>query len=114
MMNPGEPPAIGTAAIRAGAEQAAADTGFHLEFRQRQGRRSRLRRLGAAHGTYKLTSTDPKTKTVVTTTGSYVTVYKPRPDGVWQAVWDIVAPGRRRASERQCPARPPPRRPNEP
>jgi len=93
MMEPGEPPAIGTAAIKAGVDQAAADPGFTLSFASDKVDVAASGDLAAARGTYKLTSSDPKTKTVVTTTGSYVTVYKPRPDGVWQAVWDIVAPG---------------------
>jgi hypothetical protein len=39
------------------------------------------------------TTTDPATKAAAKVSGTFVTVYKPQPDGTWKAVWDITAPG---------------------
>ncbi|HEY5070822.1 MAG TPA: DUF4440 domain-containing protein [Caulobacteraceae bacterium] len=92
-MDPSASPAVATAGIEADTRQAVADPGYTLTFSSDKVDVAASGDLAAAHGTYKQTSTDPKTKAVVTESGSYVTVYKPRPDGVWKAVWDISTPG---------------------
>jgi ketosteroid isomerase-like protein len=93
MMVPGAAPMVGTAAIKAGLAEALSDKAFTLTFASDKVDVSASGDLAAAHGTYTVTATDPKTKTVVTEKGSYVTVYKPQPDGAWKAVWDINTPG---------------------
>jgi len=93
VMNPGAPAAVGTAAIAAGVRQIAADPGFSLTFSSDKVDVAASGDLAASRGGYRMTSTDPKTTSVVTSTGAFVTVYKPRADGVWQAVWDIATPG---------------------
>ncbi len=93
VMNPGSPIAVGAPAIKAGLDQAVADPGFTLKFVSDKVDVAASGDLAASHGTYQLTATDPKTKTVGASTGSYVAVYRPRADGVWQAVWDIATPG---------------------
>jgi len=93
VMIPGLAPMVGTAAIKAGLEQALADKAFTLTFASDKVDVSASGDLAAARGTYTETATDPKTKAVATEKGSYVTVYKPQSDGAWKAVWDINAPG---------------------
>ena len=82
LMIPGAAPMIGTAAIKAGLERRAVGQGLHPDVRQRQGRRVGVGRSGRrARKPIRRPSTDPKTKAVATEKGSYVTVYKPQPDG---------------------------------
>jgi ketosteroid isomerase-like protein len=92
---------VGTAAIKAGLEQALSDKAFTLTFASDKVDVSAAGDMAAARGSYTETATDPKSKAVVTGKGSYVTVYKPQPDGVWKAVWDINTPG---APVAQAPA----------
>ena len=93
LMISGAPPAVGTAAIEGFDKQATGDPGFTLTFASDKVDVGASGDLAASRGTYKQTSTDPKTKAVVTETGTFVTVYKPRPDGAWKAIWDIATPG---------------------
>jgi ketosteroid isomerase-like protein len=93
LMVPGVAPMVGSAAIKAGLAQAVADKAFTLTFASDKVDVATSGDLAAARGTYTETATDPKTKAVVTDKGSYVTVYRPQPDGVWKAVWDINTPG---------------------
>jgi len=93
VMIAGAPPSVGSAAIEAFDKQATGDPGFTLTFASDKVDVAASGDLAASRGTYKQTSTDPKTKTVVTETGNFVTVYKPRPDGAWKAIWDIATPG---------------------
>jgi uncharacterized protein (TIGR02246 family) len=93
VINPGAPTLSGPAAILAANKQALADPGFSLKFTSDKVLVAGSGDLAAAHGTFQATETDPKTKTVVTQTGDFVTVYKPRPDGTWQVVLDIATSG---------------------
>ena len=93
LMVPGVAPMAGTAAIKAGLAEALSDKAFTLTFASDKVDVAASGDLAAARGTYTETATDPKTKTVVTDKGSYVTVYKPQPDGAWKAIWDINTPG---------------------
>jgi ketosteroid isomerase-like protein len=45
--------------------------------------------IGYSQGSYTATTTDRKTKKVLTEKGKYVTVYKKQADGKWKAVADI-------------------------
>jgi ketosteroid isomerase-like protein len=93
LMIPGGAPMVGTAAIKAGLEKALSDSAFTITFASDKVDVAASGDLAAARGSYTETSTDPRTKAVVTGRGSYVTVYKPEPDGVWRAIWDINTPG---------------------
>jgi len=92
-MYPGYPAAVGTAAIKAANEQGFADPKYGLAFSSDRVEVAASGDLAVAHGTYKETTTDPKTSAPAVATGSYVTVYKPDAAGVWKAVWDINTPG---------------------
>jgi uncharacterized protein (TIGR02246 family) len=92
-MYPGYPAAVGQAAIRKANEQGFSDPKYGLSFSSDRVVVAASGDLAVAHGAYKQTTTDPKTGQPVTATGSYVTVYKPDPAGVWRVVWDINTPG---------------------
>jgi uncharacterized protein (TIGR02246 family) len=93
VMAPGLAPMIGPQAIRAGVAEALEDKAFTLTFASDKVDVARSGDLAAARGTFTQTVTDPKTGAVVTSKGSYVTVYKPQAGGAWKAVWDINTPG---------------------
>lgn len=93
VMSPGYAATVGTAAIKAANEQAFSDPKYGLSFSSDRVDVAASGDLAAAHGSYRETTTDPKTGAAVTAAGSYVTVYKPGADGVWKAVWDINTPG---------------------
>jgi uncharacterized protein (TIGR02246 family) len=92
IMVAGAPPAVGAAAIKTAVQALMNDPAFSLTFSSDRVYVAASGDLAAAHGTYRQTATDPASKAVVTQTGSYVTVFRPRPDGAWKGVWDIVAP----------------------
>jgi ketosteroid isomerase-like protein len=91
-MNAGYPATVGVAAITKLNEQAFTDAKYALTFSSDRVEVAASGDLAVSHGSYKVTTTDPKTGQPVTATGSYVTVYKPDAAGVWKAVWDINAP----------------------
>lgn len=91
-MYPGYPAAVGSAAIKAANEQAFTDPKYGLTFSSDRVKVAASGDLAVAHGSYKETTTDPRTGESVTATGSYVTVYKPDAAGVWKALWDINTP----------------------
>ena len=92
LMSPGAPPAEGQAAIQAALGQGLNLPGFALTFASDRVDVARSGELAVARGHYSLASTDPKTGAKMIETGSYLTVYKPQPDGGWKAVWDINTP----------------------
>jgi ketosteroid isomerase-like protein len=92
VMVPGGAPVTGPA-ITSGIQAALNDPGFVLTFASDKVEVSASGDLAVTHGAYTQTDTDPNTKSPVTTSGSFVTVYKPQADGTWKAVWDITTPG---------------------
>jgi ketosteroid isomerase-like protein len=92
LMNAGAPAAVGQAAIRAAISQRIARPGFSRSFTSSRVDVATSGDLAAARGSYAITAVDSVTGAPVTETGSYVTVYKPGPDRVWRAVWDIATP----------------------
>jgi uncharacterized protein (TIGR02246 family) len=93
LMVPGEAPMIGLEAIRAGAQKSMDDAAFTLTFSSDKVDVAVSGDLAVSRGTYKETATDPATKSRVDAAGTFVTVYKPQPDGSWKAIWDIATPG---------------------
>jgi len=93
VMSSGSPPLVGTAAIQSAASQLIEQPGFRFAFASDRVDVAASGDLAATHGSYSMTTADPKTGDPVTEAGSYVTVYKPGANGVWRAVWDITAPG---------------------
>ena len=93
LMIPDGPVVTGAAAIQTAVKQTLEDPGFTLAFSSDKVDVAASGDLAASRGGFKQTSTDPKTKAVVTATGAFVTVYRPQKDGSWKAVWDIATPG---------------------
>ena len=93
VMDPGQAPAKGVEAIRAEVQRAMDDPGFTLSFSSYKVDVAAAGDLAVARGTFKLTATDPATKAVQPSAGTFVTVYRPRPDGSWKATWDIATLG---------------------
>jgi len=90
---PGEAPVTGVEAIRAGTQKDMDDPGFSLTFNSDKVDVAASGDLAVSRGAFTLTATDPATKAAATTTGTFVTVYKPQSDGSWKAIWDIATPG---------------------
>ena len=93
VMVPGAPAEVGIEAIRAGAQKSTDDPGFSLTFNSDKVDVAASGDLAASRGSFTETSTDPATKAQTKITGTFVTVYKPQPDGSWKALWDIATPG---------------------
>jgi ketosteroid isomerase-like protein len=70
-------------------KQLLADPKLSLTFTTAQVEVSKGGDLAYSHGTYSMTTTDPKTKKPVTEKGKYVTVYRKAADGSWKAIQDI-------------------------
>jgi uncharacterized protein (TIGR02246 family) len=98
LMVPGEAPMSGLEAIRAGAQKSMDDPGFSLVFSSEKVDVARSGDLAVSRGSFKETATDPASKARVDAAGTFVTAYKPQPDGSWKAVWDIATPGASAAS----------------
>jgi len=88
---PSAPVMHGTAALTAGIGQTLNDPNFSLTFVSNRVLVAKSGDLAVARGTYKQSGT--VNGEAVTTTGTYVTVFRPQPDGAWKAQWDIVTPG---------------------
>jgi uncharacterized protein (TIGR02246 family) len=85
---PGGPILNGKAAIRAAIVPLLADPNFSLTFQSTRSMASKGGDMVYSQGTYTMTTTDPKTKKVLTDKGKYLTVYTKQPDGSWKAVAD--------------------------
>lgn len=85
-------PVTGAAAIQAALSQVVSQPGFSVTFSSDRVDVAASGDLATSRGAYKQSSTDPGTGAVSTEEGAYVTVFKPGPNGVWKAVWDIDTP----------------------
>ncbi len=90
---PNAPVMTGGKALSEGIGAALSDPNFALTFASDQVYVAASRDLAVARGWYRQSGTDPASHKAVTTTGTYVTVFRPQPDGSWKGVWDIVTPG---------------------
>ena len=93
VMDPGAAPAKGVEAIRASVQKAMDDPGFTVTFSSDKVDVASAGDIAVSRGTFRLTATDPATKTVQPAAGTFVTVYRPQPDGSWKATWDIATLG---------------------
>jgi ketosteroid isomerase-like protein len=93
VMMAGAPPLSGTAAIRPAIASLVGDAGHDFSFGSDVVDVAASGDLAVARGSYTEKRTDPKTGTVVTDKGAYVTVYRPGSNGLWKAIWNITAPG---------------------
>ena len=88
LMTPGAPTASGSPAIKATLSELIGRPGFGLVFVSDRVDVATSGDLATTRGTYKQT-TDAGEET-----GSFVTVYRPGPDGAWKAVLDINTPSK--------------------
>lgn len=93
VMFPDQAPVSGLEAIRAAAARTMDDPAFSLTFSSDKVDVAASGDLAVSRGAFTLKATNPATKAVNSSTGSFVTVYKPQPDGSWKAIWDIASPG---------------------
>ena len=89
LMTPGFPAMKGKDAMRNGLKPFLADPNLKLETSDERVEVSKAGDVGFLQGSYKMVTTDPKTKKPMTDKGSYVTVFKKQADGNWKAVSDI-------------------------
>jgi uncharacterized protein (TIGR02246 family) len=83
----------GSEAINKAMADDLADPSFSLTFANYKTDVATSGDLAYTSGTFNVSYTDPKTKTVVNSAGTYVTVFRKQADGSWKAVADIATPG---------------------
>lgn len=91
MMVPGQPPINGKDAIHNALRKMVDDPAFALRFQANRIDVAASSDVAYTQGSYTYSSTDPRTKKVVTDRGSYVTTFRRSSDGSWKAVADIAS-----------------------
>jgi ketosteroid isomerase-like protein len=89
-MLPDTPLMAGKAAIIAGMKPELGDPNFSLVFAPTKVEIAKSGDIAYSKGTFKYTTTDPKTKRRVGQVGNYVEVYKKQADGTWKVQEDIA------------------------
>jgi uncharacterized protein (TIGR02246 family) len=89
-MLPDTPLMSGKKAIIAGMKPELGDPNFTLVFAPTKVEIAKSGDLAYSQGTFKYTTTDPKTKQRVGQAGNYVEVYKKQGDGSWKVEEDIA------------------------
>ena len=87
----GVPVVNGVAAIKAAFSPMLADKNFTLSFLPTGTEVAKSGDIGYSHGTFTQTSTDLKTKKVVTGNGKFLTIFGKQADGSWNAVQDTFS-----------------------
>lgn len=90
---PGEALATSSADRRKALEALTSDANFALDFAADRVLVAQSGDLASSRGHYSITTTDAKTNKPVTSSGTYLTVYKKDKDGSWKAVEDFITPG---------------------
>ena len=88
---PGLAPAEGSTAIRQIYANAGTDQAFRFRFATDKIDVSKGGDMAYSRGKFTEQYTDPKTSKVMSTSGSYLTVYKKQDDGSWKVVQDWAA-----------------------
>jgi Domain of unknown function (DUF4440) len=78
--------------IRTALQQMLADPALTLKFETKRVEVGPSADMASTVGNFVVTMTDPVTKSPVTSTGTYVTVYR-KQGGEWKAVFDIASSG---------------------
>jgi uncharacterized protein (TIGR02246 family) len=90
LYTPGAPPVKGKAAIRTALGDMLKDPSMTLAYATERAEASKGSDIGFTAGSYTMTMTDPKTKKVKNSKGSYLTVFKKQSDGTWKAIEDMT------------------------
>lgn len=93
MANPGEPLATTDVDRRKALQGLLSDPNLKLTFASDRITVASAGDLAASRGHYTITTTDKATSKPVTSSGTYVTVYKKQADGAFKAVEDVIIPG---------------------
>ena len=89
-MLPDTPLMTGKKAIIAGMKPELGDPNFSLVFAPTKVEIAKSGDIAYSQGTFRYTTTDPKTKKRVGQAGNYVEVYKKQADGTWKVEEDIA------------------------
>jgi uncharacterized protein (TIGR02246 family) len=89
-MLPDTPLMTGRKAIVAGMKPELGDPNFSLVFAPSKVEIAKSGDIAYSQGTFKYTTTDPKTRKRVCQAGNYVEVYKKQADGTWKVQEDIA------------------------
>jgi uncharacterized protein (TIGR02246 family) len=89
-MLPDTPLMTGKEAIIAGMKPELGDPNFSLVFAPTKVEIAKSGDIAYSQGTFRYTTTDPKTKKPVGQAGNYVEVYKKQADGTWKVEEDIA------------------------
>lgn len=98
VMAPGMTPLAGKQDIHSAMVQMTADPAMTLKWSPARIDIAASGDLGYSQGSYLMTMTDPRSKKVVHSHGSYVTTFRHETDGTWRAVTDISTPEEQPAS----------------
>lgn len=90
-VGPGVKGTDGSTEIRKAYAQASTDPAFSISFASDKVDAAASGDMAYSRGHFTEKYTDPKTSKVMTTSGSYLTVYKKQQDGSWKAVEDFAA-----------------------
>jgi ketosteroid isomerase-like protein len=89
-MLPDTPLMTGRKAIIAGMKPELGDPNFSLVFAPGKVEIAKSGDIAYSQGTFRYTTTDPKTRKRVGQAGNYVEVYKKQADGTWKVEEDIA------------------------
>jgi ketosteroid isomerase-like protein len=93
MANPGEPLATTDIDRRKSLQALLSDPNLKLTFASDRVTVASAGDMASSRGHYTITTTDKATNKPVTSSGTYLTVYKKQADGGFKAVEDVVIPG---------------------
>jgi ketosteroid isomerase-like protein len=91
--DPGDPVATNDVDRRKAIGALISDSNFKLSFASDRVLVASAGDLASSRGHYSITTTDKATGKPVTSTGTYLTVYKKQGDGAWKAAEDFIIPG---------------------
>jgi ketosteroid isomerase-like protein len=91
--DPGDPVATTDVDRRKAIGALISDPNFKLSFASDRVLVASAGDLASSRGHYTITTTDKATSKPVTSSGTYLTVYKKQGDGAWKAAEDFVIPG---------------------
>jgi ketosteroid isomerase-like protein len=93
LVSPGDPLATTDVARRKALQSLISDPNLQLTFGSDQVTVASAGDMATSRGHYTLTTTDKATNKPVTSSGTYLTVYKKQADGGFKAVEDAIIPG---------------------
>ena len=93
LMSPQTPAWKGMDQIKPGITGMVSDPALSLKFQADHVGVSADGATGWTQGAYTMTGTNPATKKVETSSGTYLTIYQKQADGSWKAVEDIATKG---------------------